>query len=79
MSCIKILCSHKSYKDKTNMDKHCPECGGVDHTKITECPHLTPKELKLWEKARKYGHETGYMAGYDYGYKNGQQNIRDNS
>lgn len=61
------------------MSNYCPECHGVDHTEIKECPHLTIKEKMIWVKAQKYGHKTGWKLGYKDGYSDGQQNIRDNS
>lgn len=61
------------------MDKHCPECGGVDHTRINECPHLTEKEKNIWAKARNHGYKLGYDSGYGYGYVCGKQYIRDQS
>jgi hypothetical protein len=61
------------------MDNFCPECGGVDHTSISECPHLTDREKRLWEKASKYGYKLGYNSGYEHGEMDGKQFIRDSS
>jgi hypothetical protein len=46
------------------MDRWCPECGGIDHTEIDECPHLTAKEKKIWKKAEKRGYNNGYRDAY---------------
>ena len=61
------------------MSKHCPECGGVDHNRVDECPHLTDREKKLWKKAHKKGYKTGYEVGYEYGHMDGKQFMRDNN
>ncbi len=47
------------------MNKHCPECGGVDHIEADECPHLTKREKVLWQKAYAHGYTMGYKVGYD--------------
>ncbi len=61
------------------MNNYCPECGRVDHFRVEECPHLTDKEKKLWEKAHKRGYKTGYYVGYECGEIDGKQSIRNNN